>query len=389
MSSTGIRRIRSSSADRRWTSGSSDHHHNNNNNDVRVLPPDVAAAPQRKYNVDDVTSLEKHRRIFSMERELQHWREQAVLAMQDASYREQELLRRRSEHAVVRQDLERVVRELVEKQKGLTAELQQCRQEVQFLRDDAAAKDAEITTAHATQQQLQQEVEASQRREAETTSELSIVVDKLAKADTYIQTLSDEAVARQLEIEQLRAQLSARAEAAAGAKEAVRKRQAAKGMWSQLTEAAMACADRCDEMSRECEELIDVVREEQKHNSQHDPLVASGGADAFLLDGSAKKDRSQQQQQPKEKQRSHVGFISCKPSGEELERLLRTALTSRQRQQQDRCSSGRSSSLDRHVDEDDSGAWEGTALVVGELLRGMRRALLSARDDVLVAGRAY
>ncbi|EKF30361.1 hypothetical protein MOQ_005830 [Trypanosoma cruzi marinkellei] len=211
MQPVGVRRIRSSSTDHRRSS--SDAGAGGGIAGGASAGPAVGNSTQQRRPYDvDMTSLEKHRRLFAMERELQRWKEKAEVSARDAKIREQELLRVNSEQTAVRQRLEHIVREFLEKEKGFAEEMQKSRHEMELLRKEAAADNTALAAAQEAQLQLQRELEASQSREAEATGELSVVVEKLAKADTYIQTLSDEAVAYQLEIQRLQEQLDAAGE---------------------------------------------------------------------------------------------------------------------------------------------------------------------------------
>ncbi|EKG01903.1 hypothetical protein TCSYLVIO_007087 [Trypanosoma cruzi] len=379
MQPIGVRRIRSSSTDHRRSSS-----------DAGVgggIAGGTSAGPaagnstqqRRTYDVD-MTSLEKHRRLFAMERELQRWKEKAEVSTRDAKLREQELFRVKSEHAAVRQRLEHIIRDLLEKQKGFAEEMQKSRNEMELLRKDAAADNSALVAAQEAQLQLQRELEASKSHEAEVTGELSVVVEKLAKADTYIQTLSDEAVAYQLEIQRLQEQLDAAGEELQKknkereaeeklrtSEELARRRKATRNLWTDLVNAALECADNCDSVSRECDEFIDVIKEEQQRVGQRQNIVRDGDGEKFMVTMPAAKTHPQ----------AHVAFVSCKPTGEELERLLQVSLSSQRPGERD------------GDKMDDAVIWEGTTRVIARLLRGMQLALRETRDDVLVAGRAY
>ncbi|RNF22242.1 uncharacterized protein Tco025E_03174 [Trypanosoma conorhini] len=371
MQPAGIRRIRSSSTEQRRSSSSGG----------------VAGASTQQrglYDVDDITTLDRHRRLSVLEAELRRWKEKAAVSARDASHREQELHRVKYEHATARQQLESVIRDLLEKQKSLSEELRQSRREAQLLREEAAENHSLLAVAQEAQHlQLQRELEASQSREAEAAEELSVVLEKLSKADSYIKTLSDEAVEYQLEIERLQRQLDTAAEEInqkQGAREvernlrtsaeAARRQKGVRELWTELATAALECADSCDAVSRECDELIDVIKEEQQRAGQRQNSIVgagAGGTDTVAVEMAGKKDPPQ----------GRVTFMSCKPTGTELERLLHASLAPQPHG--DRAGDGNG----------DSAVWEGTSRVIARLLRGMQMALREAKDDVLVAGRAY
>ncbi|RNF08016.1 hypothetical protein TraAM80_02948 [Trypanosoma rangeli] len=382
----GVRRIRSSLTDHRRSSSSGG-----------TSGGAAAGTSTRQrggvYDVDDMTNLDEHRRLSASMVELQRLREKAALSARDANRREQELHRVKSEHATVRQQLEHIIRDLLERQKGLSEEVRQSHHEMQLLREEAAANhSARVAVREAQHQQLQEELQASQSREAEAAGELAVVMEKLVKADTYIKTLSDEAVEYQLGIERLQQQLDAATKELARkhdareeesklitSEETARKKKEVQELWTELVTATLECADSCDTMSRECDEFIDVIKEEQQRACQRQSSIigrSSGGCGGTGTETETET-VAVKMEGKKGPPQERVTFMSCKPTGAELERLLHTSRAPRQHGE----SEGKN--------KDSAIVWEGTARVIARVLRGMQMALRESKGDVLVAGRAY
>ncbi|ESL07754.1 hypothetical protein TRSC58_04553 [Trypanosoma rangeli SC58] len=374
----GVRRIRSSLTDHRRSSSS-----DGTAGGTSGGPAAGASTRQRGvYNVDDMTSLDKHRCLSASMVELQRLREKAALSARDANHREQELHRVKSEQATVRQQLEHVIRDLLERQKSLSEEMRQSHREMRLLREEAAAN-------HSAREALQQELQACQSREAEAAGELAVVMEKLAKADTYIKTLSDEAVEYQLGIERLQQQLDAATRELARkqdareeeksklptSEEAARKKKETRDLWTELVTATLECADSCDMMSRECDEFIDVIKEEQQRACQRQSNIIGGGSGG--CGGTGTETVAVEMAGKKGPPQERVTFMSCKPTGAELERLLHVSRAPRQHGERE------GNNIDSAL------VWEGTVRVIARVLRGMQMSLRESKGDVLVAGRAY
>ena len=256
-----------------------------------------------------------------LELEVQRLISRNTVLEKEASVKDSELHKSLQESRALRSGMEKVIRELLEKNKALdddarrkisnaedvlkaaiserdkyAFDAQQQRREASQLQSELLSRQSEIATAKATNQHLvaeveelhsrlaeleqsehahAQEAEGLRRAEDDTRHSLDLAIEKLDKADKHIQQLSDEAAHTSIELIKYRHEV----ESATG--EVLNQRKEREEFSLRVGQLVLSVAEACDIVTAECDMLVDTAKAQQQTSSR-----GGGGGDQHQGGGS-------------------------------------------------------------------------------------------------------